>query len=82
MSCHSVQVNFKLIITGRPDMLTNTMFTGLILLSVTMTTNHTLSSSEQSDNTEDVPFENASDNEQGTPMETNQSDQIENTGDC
>lgn len=82
VSCYSVQVNFKLIITCRPDMLTNTMFTGLILLSVTMTTNHTLSSSEQSDNTEDVPFENASDNEQGTPMETNQSDQIENTGDC
>lgn len=46
-----------------------------------MTTNHTLSSSEQSDSPEDVPFENASDNEQSTPMETEQSDQIENTGD-
>lgn len=45
-----------------------------------MTTNCTLSSSEQSDSAEDVPFENASDNEQNTPMETNQSDQIENTG--
>ena len=46
-----------------------------------MTTNHPLSSSEQSDSPEDVPFENASDSEQNTPMETNQSDQIENTGD-
>lgn len=47
--------------------------------SVAMTTNHTLSSSEQSDSPEDVPFENASDNEQSTPMETKQSDQVENT---
>ena len=46
-----------------------------------MTTNRTLSSSEQSDSVEDVPFENASDNEKNTPMETNQSDQIKNTGD-
>lgn len=52
-----------------------------MLLSVAMTTNHTLSSSEPSDSGEDVPFENASDNEQSTPMETNQSDQIKNTGD-
>ena len=46
-----------------------------------MTTNHPLSSSEQSDSPEDVPFENASNSEQSTPMETNQSDQDENTGD-
>jgi len=46
-----------------------------------MTTSHTLSSSELSDSAEDVPFENASDNVQNTPMETNQSGQIENTGD-
>ena len=52
----------------------------LILLSVVMATNHILSSSEQSDSAEDVPFENASDNEQITSMETNQSHQIENTG--
>lgn len=55
----------------------------LIQISVAMevTTNHTLSSCEQSDSGDDIPFENASDIEQSTPMETNQTDEIKNEGD-
>ena len=48
-----------------------------------ITTNHdALSSCEQTDSGEDVPFENASDIEQSAPMETNQTDhEINNEGD-
>ena len=46
-----------------------------------VTTNHdAFSSCEQSDSGEDVPFENASDAEQSTPMESNQSDEVNNEG--
>ncbi|KAL9969221.1 hypothetical protein ACROYT_G021414 [Oculina patagonica] len=47
-------------------------------VAMEVTTNHTLSSCEQSDSGEDIPFENATDIEQSTPMETNQTDEINN----
>ena len=47
----------------------------------TSETSDPISSSEQSDSGDgDVPFENGSDVEQDTPMETNQSEQTDNKG--
>ena len=47
----------------------------------TSETSHPISSSEQSDSGDgDVPFENGSETEQDTPMETNQSEQTDDKG--